>query len=223
MSAGDIGLVARASFSTSEWQRRFGARRYGIPSLQTLTHRCSMNALPSGWRAFKLGHRYFILFTGERAEVRSSTALSREQLLLIRKAARRLRHGEQKAYADRLGISESYFSRLRRGLMSGGVDRLPDDEPPRPPRGVLKVNPSVASRVFGVLLTVAEWIEHVGSRKYQINDSSYTYLCCARGLNGQARVPARLPSGWCSVRVGDSWLIHHSTRAPRSKFLRRKK
>lgn len=209
LSAGDIDLVARAAFSTSGWLKRFGSPYYGVSSSSALAYRCQEGLLPHGWRAFNLGLRHYIFFTGEKAPPKSPALLTPAKLRLLRRAAGRgIKYGEQRIYAARFGVSESYFSRLLHRERFGSQEIEPKEPPARAWSGVIRITPVKVERVFGVLLTVRDWIDSVGSREYGINDASYVYQMCSRRPNGPSKSPTRLPAGWGAVRVGESWLIY---------------
>lgn len=81
-----------------------------------------------------------------------------------------------------------------------------------------ELSPQLVQKVFRRLFTVKEWIECVGTPKYNIHDTTYVYQMCAERPNGQRgyrKYPAHLPQEWNSVRVGESWLIYHDSLSPR--------
>lgn len=142
--------------------------------------------------------------------------LTPEQIELLRRAdGLGLEMGEQKKYARLFGCSESQISRVLAGLRRSRPRkaRAPDLS------GIVIVSTSKVERVFDVLMTVKEWVAYVGRHHYQVNDIQYVYQLCAGKPNGASKSPTSLPPGWLPVRMGESWLIYHETRARRAELV----
>lgn len=88
------------------------------------------------------------------------------------------------------------------------TDRLP---PPPPP-----VQPSLVSRVFTVLFTAAEWLAAVGTPVYGFSEITYVDQMLRGRPWGNSKVPAELPPGWNSIRLGRSRFAYHDSLRPKA-------
>lgn len=112
--------------------------------------------------------------------------------------------------------AQAGWTRRRRGQQRRAAQTIAFGE--TPPQ---RLCPHLVEAVFNRLLTVKEWITHVGIKQHGVNSVEYVYQMCAEVPNERAgHTPARLPEGWHPVRIGGTWLIYHKTLKTRRAWLR---
>lgn len=215
----DIAEVAGAMLSTRAWLEEYGSRYYGVKKAEAVAAMCERGGLPSGWQSVRRGNRFYIYYAGADAAPPKVRGLTREQVAVLKAAARRgLARGQQKQFAADFGCSESQISRVLRGLRRANVTRQRATKKPAF-RRARQASPAKVAAVFERLLTVKEWAEHVGGPDYGLTSIPYVYQMCSERPNGPRKHPSKLPAGWRAVRAGDSWLIYHRDLLPRAAFV----
>lgn len=223
--------IARKLLTTKSWLKKFG-RLYGISDVGYLRQLCKnrldnprAGRFPEGWRARQLGNRHYLFFDSSTITRKTANdrafprpAIPEQVVNQIRSmSAKGLRKGEQCRLAAKLGISESHFSRIRRNLMRKAS--LTPSKSKLLEHGMVEIEAKEVDAVLNRLLTTQEWLDNVGKPAYGINDISYVNQMAARKLWGNSKTPAKLPAGWNSIRIGDSWLIYHKTLKTRAHWM----
>jgi hypothetical protein len=199
----EIEFIAKRIFSLSNWMAAYGKPIYYIRKPASIINLLLKKNLADEWDIIQHGFRWYVFLSKDK--IGKITNDSRIKITPM--AVQTIRQtdfsveGKQRKLAKELGMHESHLSRIRHRLRRtedvGGREFLKKE------KKELFIEKQTVVDFFSRTMTVNDFFEK-HQNIYKIKHIQDVYAMCAE------RKYFKLPHGWQSIRVGESWLIYYS-------------
>lgn len=202
LSRSDIERIAKRLFALKNWVEEFGKPIYYLRQPGSAIKVLSNRNVADEWEIIQHGFRWYVFLSSDKigSENESRIKVSPATVEKIRQTDFSV-EGAQRKLARQLGIHESHLSRIRRGLRR--TENVAGKTLSKKDKKRLFVSRADVQEFFEGMLTVKDFFDRFG-KEYKIKGTWDVYTMCA------SQKKLRLPSGWHSIRVGESWLIYYS-------------